>query len=480
MKKKLLFMFVLLFTFLNTKIYAAEADSYIDWELDRSVFVRQTKDGQVKWMNLAMMTANGKVAYCIEPGVTAGKGQMYSSTINMTQVGIPIENIKYMELVGYYGYGNFGNNEKEYYMAAQELIWRRQGVQDVLWTDAKEGGNVIDISFYKNKILEKVNKHHIKPEFNLKESYLMGSTVILEDKNNILPEYKRISGNATLNGNKLSFRVSGDGSFTLERIDKFSQTVIYYKDGFQKVGSFGVSNSVVKTYSYKHHFGSITVKKIPEDGNKLIYGTLKGAEYTIYDQNKKALKTLATDDKGVVIFTGLPKGKYTIKEIKPSDGYLLNKEEIKVTIDEEHENVNVKHYEPIIKNIIKLNKRLDDEEGTPEKDILFGIYDVNNILVKEVLTDENGDATFELPYGTYIVKQLTVPDGVEKVDDFEIVVLEDGLTKEYKLVNHVIEKEIEPPLEIDELPNTGRSFNYILIFSIIFTIAVIFYDKENA
>ena len=45
------------------KVKADSMDSYIDWNLDRTVFAHQYRDGSDHITNLAMITANGLIAY---------------------------------------------------------------------------------------------------------------------------------------------------------------------------------------------------------------------------------------------------------------------------------------------------------------------------------------------------------------------------------------------------------------------------------
>ena len=191
MKKKIFLIVALIVALIPLNSFkAGELDSYIDWNLDRTIFAHQYRNDSDHITNLAMITANGKIAYCVEPGITASKGSYYSSTYDINDTKIAGSNIKKLSLIGYYGYGYGNHNTKEYYMAAQELIWREQGVQNVWWTDAKYGGNIINIDAYKNEILSLVNKYEVAPEFNFKKTYVIGDQVIIDDSNKILNEYE--------------------------------------------------------------------------------------------------------------------------------------------------------------------------------------------------------------------------------------------------------------------------------------------------
>ena len=55
------------------KVKALSNDSYVDWNLDRSIFAHQYRNGSDHITNLAMITVNGVYGYCIEPGILADK-----------------------------------------------------------------------------------------------------------------------------------------------------------------------------------------------------------------------------------------------------------------------------------------------------------------------------------------------------------------------------------------------------------------------
>jgi uncharacterized surface anchored protein len=56
----------------------------------------------------------------------------------------------------------------------------------------------------------------------------------------------------------------------------------------------------------------------------------------------------------------------------------------------------------------------------------FGIYNIKNEEVFKVTTDVNGELDFELPYGTYTMKQLTRTYGTEMIGDIKLEVKENG------------------------------------------------------
>lgn len=64
--------------------------------------------------------------------------------------------------------------------------------------------------------------------------------------------------------------------------------------------------------------GRLRIAKVDRE-----YFPLAGAEFTLYDSAGKIIKRLVTGSNGIVIFDGLDLGKYTIKETKAPDEYVL-------------------------------------------------------------------------------------------------------------------------------------------------------------
>ncbi|MEW9096066.1 MAG: SpaA isopeptide-forming pilin-related protein [Clostridiaceae bacterium] len=73
--------------------------------------------------------------------------------------------------------------------------------------------------------------------------------------------------------------------------------------------------------------GAIEINKV--DKNKK---PLSGAEFTLYDEDGKIVKTAISRLDGIVLFEGVGHGNYTIKETKAPKGYVLNNEVISISI----------------------------------------------------------------------------------------------------------------------------------------------------
>jgi LPXTG-motif cell wall-anchored protein len=182
--------------------------------------------------------------------------------------------------------------------------------------------------------------------------------------------------------------------------------------------------------------------------------TLEGAVYGVF-KDGALIDTYTTDKNGYFLTDYYPcyeNVEWTIREISPSEGYLLD--ETVYYIDTyagqytvELNTVYPDVYEDIIKGKITIIKHTDDGSTkieTPEVGAMFeiylksaGSYEAAETTERDILTcDEFGYAeTIDLPYGVYVVKQIKGWEGRELLDPFEVFVSEDGEVYRYLINN---------------------------------------------
>ena len=180
------------------------------------------------------------------------------------------------------------------------------------------------------------------------------------------------------------------------------------------------AHATIEMTNEKYTAGSITVKKVDENGNPL-----KGAEFTL--SGPKTGKA-TTDDKGVAIFENLPAGDYYVSETKRPTNYggFNGSVHIKINTSGEAktitaaENVEVEGSKIIInwtntrdKGSISITKT--GSANKPLQDAVFGIYkDAAAAEKPEIIksTGKDGKALFaDLEAGTYYVKEIAAPNG---------------------------------------------------------------------
>ena len=254
------------------------------------------------------------------------------------------------------------------------------------------------------------------------------------------------SGVATF-GNVLISDVSG---YTLEEVDT---PIRYVIPEDQKVTVQGDGNTLVSVSNILKKFNVTVVKRDTETGTAQGDATLSGAVYGIY-YNGQLVDQYTTDKNGS--FTTdyyVCDSTWTIKEITPSEGYLLDEKEYHVGAEPQKYTVelnsaqNIYSREQVIKGNISIIKHSDDgstQTETPEVGATFQIYlasagsfDAAKKTERDtIVCDADGFAqSKDLPYGLYTVHQVAGKDETEFMRDFTVFISENGKTYKYLINN---------------------------------------------
>lgn len=253
------------------------------------------------------------------------------------------------------------------------------------------------------------------------------------------------------------------------------QTPIEYAE--QKSKTVNVESGKTATVSFSNVLKkwNLTVTKTDAE-TKSAQGdaTLAGAVYGIYN-NGKLVDKYTTDKNGGFTTSNYVCGdKWTLKEIEPSEGYLLDETEYHIGAEAkkytlENNSVSIGVTEDILKGKIAIIKHTDDGSTkieTPEKGAEFQVYLKSSgsyAKAKEserdnLVCDEYGFAeTKELPYGTYTVHQTKGWNGTEFIADFDVFVNEDGKTYKYLINNSSLESYVKI-VKVDS--ETGKQIPY--------------------
>ena len=202
-------------------------------------------------------------------------------------------------------------------------------------------------------------------------------------------------------------------------------------------------------------------------------GTLSGAVYGIY-RDGTLVDTYTTDESGYFKTKEYVCGNYTVQEISPSEGYLLD--ETVYSVGAEAENYFIEHNplsmtvtEDVIKGNIAIIKHSDDgytQIETPEVGAEFEVYlkssgSYANAVETErdhLTCDENGFAqTKDMPYGVYTVHQTKGCEGTEFIADFDVNISENGQTYRYLINNAEFESYVKV-VKVDS--ETGKTIPY--------------------
>ena len=124
---------------------------------------------------------------------------------------------------------------------------------------------------------------------------------------------------------------------------------------------------------------------IKEPGNKVL---INNEEYEFVDG---------------VITLYLEEGNYTIKEIYSSNGYYINPDELKFTVESNSGLKDIDFYNEKIKGRVDIKKT--NEDGELLSNVKFELYDESGNKIDEITTTpKEYDSSIILPLGRYTLK----------------------------------------------------------------------------
>ena len=230
------------------------------------------------------------------------------------------------------------------------------------------------------------------------------------------------------------------------------------------------------TKTFKNILKKFTVEVTKQDSKTASAqgdGTLAGAVYGIY-RDGTLVDTYTTDENGYFKTKEYVCGNYTVQEISPSEGYLLDETVYSVGAEAEyyfieHNPLSMTVTEDVIKGNIAMIKHSDDgstQIETPEVGAEFEVYlkssgsyaNAKDSEKDYLVCDENGFAqTKDMPYGVYTVHQTVGWEGTEFIADFDVNISENGQTYRYLINNAEFESYIKV-VKVDS--ETGKTIPY--------------------
>jgi len=545
---------------------------------------------------LCKIFADGKEAYCIEPGHTLYSGNTLTEDGSTVWKNLGSAKQKAINLALLYGKPGSGKSlsgtEDQKWVATQLIVWEfvsgcRSTADGYKCTNTKfidgicAGGANPGVKSVYNAISKSLANYSIVPSFasaiaSKAETYEMKYsdgkyTLTLTDSNNILSSFsfKTTGGvSASVSGNKLTLTSTSpvNDAVTFNSAKSMpsvgNTTLVPYGDASLQDVITGVENDADPIRAYfkvKTSSGNLKLVKTAEDGNvanieftvkgdgysktaktnskgefeltDLVPGkytvtehtpteyaeqksktvnvesgktatvsfsnvlkkwkltvtktdaetksaqgdaTLAGAVYGIYN-NGKLVDKYTTDKNGGFTTSNYVCGdNWTLKEIEPSEGYLLDETEYHIGAEAkkytlENNSISIGVTEDILKGKIAIIKHTDDGSTkieTPEKGAEFQVYlksagSYNKAKETErdtLVCDEYGFAeTKNLPYGTYTVHQTKGWNGTEFIADFDVFVNEDGKTYKYLINNSSLESYVKI-VKVDS--ETGKQIPY--------------------
>lgn len=265
--------------------------------------------------------------------------------------------------------------------------------------------------------------------------------------------------------------ISGSTPYTIEEVDTAIRYVVPEKQTapikWNEVTNRDFTNILKK-------FSVTVTKSDREEGTAQGDAKLSGAVYGIYKGETLVDKYVTDSDGQFTTKEYVCDSDWTIREITPSEGYLLDKTIHKVGAEPklftiEHNLVANDVTEQVMKGNIAIIKHTDDGETkieTPENGAEFEVYLKSSGSFEKadkderdtIVCDENGFAqTKDMPYGVYTVHQTKGWEGREFMKDFDVFISQDGQTYRYLINNANFESYIKV---VKKDAETGKTIPY--------------------
>ena len=371
---------------------------------------------------LCKIFADGKEAYCIEPGHTLYSGNTLTEDGSTVWKNLGSAKQKAINLALLYGKPGSGKSlsgtEDQKWVATQLIVWEfvsgcRSTADGYKCTNTKfidgicAGGANPGVKSVYNAISKSLANYSTVPSFassiaSKAETYEMKYsdgkyTLTLTDSNNILSDFsfKTTSGvSASVSGNKLTLTSTSpvNDAVTFNSAKSMpsvgNTTLIPYGDTTLQDVITGVENDADPIRAYfkvKTSSGNLKLVKTSEDGNVAnIEFTIKGDGYS---------KTAKTNSKGEFELTDLVPGKYTVTEHTPTE-YAEQKSK---TVNVESGKTATVSFSNVLKKWNLTVTKTDAETKSAQGDAtlagaVYGIYN-NGKLVDKYTTDKNGSFT---------------------------------------------------------------------------------------
>ncbi len=233
------------------------------------------------------------------------------------------------------------------------------------------------------------------------------------------------------NGEFITLDMLYPGRYRLEEIDQPIQGYVWNANGLE----FEINENSKIVYdetlgedildlefANQEVKGLIELYKIGEkveikDGNFTYFeAPLSNVTFGLFDEKGNLIKEYTTDDKGYIRIENLKLGKYTLKELKTLDNYILDETIYNVTLEYKDQYTSIISKTFKNKNYLKKGKlefsKTDITTGKAIKDTKIEIYTSNDELVFSGITDDEGKIIInELFAGKYYIVEKEASTG---------------------------------------------------------------------
>jgi uncharacterized surface anchored protein len=188
---------------------------------------------------------------------------------------------------------------------------------------------------------------------------------------------------------------------------------------------------------------------------------LSGIHFILADSSGATVGGGTTDENGILTFSGLPLGVYTLIETATQNGYVLDGTPITITLNENGQTVTQNISNTPARGSVSILKT-DSETGVALSGVHFELRDEAGALCAEGDTGADGTLTLpNIPLGSYVLQETSTPEGyVPDHTQRTVSITESRQTVQITVENtpirgglEIIKKDI-----YDEIPLMGAGF----------------------
>ena len=458
MKKIILLIFSITIILLSIQTVKAESVTRV---MNDYYYLRTHPDGTRYSDRDYTYFIDGKVVYCIEPGVRLGSDYSVLDNYN-----IPYENKLRILLAAQGGYMFNNHNDFRFAIATQSIIWQEiLGTETIYSTELWGKGEILDLTYFKSVIYGYIENKIKQPNLINLNDIIVGNPTKFDDKNGSLGNYD------------ISIFTPYPIYQSLEKtFDEFG----YHTINLNRKPEY---NYNYKVYGDSNHQHLLMPGDIPElNYSKEIYVNPITYNFKIIDSetnnevNDVTLKVnneIINNKDSYVLYYNEP---LNVNIESVPDGYSFDKSIKTYKIYNELNHTIVLSIDPIYNDYI-INKTYD--EIYPEENAIFElINDKNNNLQGVYTTNSDGKFNLHLKYGNYTLNQLKGIDGYKLIsykinnskpnsrNTFTINLNDEKIINEEKISNNNDQVDIIDDSFAQYLVSTGSNIPTIILLLI--------------
>lgn len=413
---KTIFTITLFFTFIITSSAKTNYIGLASTNNNTPIYLKVGDTETYTTMKTIRNYEKNDLLYSITPNIEFERG--YFEVYNYYwQLNLNEEDYKNISAFIYFGYGYKNRTDLKWYDITQYLIW------DYVLGDSGEISFIDDnnnqINPYESEIAEikeDIKNMYVLPSFleeyqnktvaNLK----INEKITLKDQNGVLnnisisnPYNSNLTVDYQNNEVTVSFTEPGTNSLTFTKELLANKEMHIYKKGENILLSRGTFNFYSNSIFFDILYPSLKISLKDNENNQIIEKDIEVAIYNSLDELQGIYKT---NEEGEIYLDQIYKDNYYLRELTSPYGYESSKDNIYFKIASDDVELAIIN-KPIMKEVTIEKLLVNKDKITISPNSTFEIINKKtNETTKIVKTNNQGLATFNLPYGSYLIKEI--------------------------------------------------------------------------